>query len=1678
MSTFITKRKGEKAVLNTDKILATLQRACLGIPHVDPQVLFEYVVKHIYEGITSKDIETLLITSAETFIERSPEYGYVAAQLFLTKIQKEVIGQSIKDKDVEQHYRQAFKDSIGKGIDAKILDPRMGTTFDLDFLADCLEIGRDNLLDYMGIQVLYERYFTKVGEVRMELPQIFWMRVAMGLSLNEKDPNVAALRLYSNMSNLYAVPSTPTLFHSGFIHSQMASCLTEGSTILTSDGLKNIEDVSINDYVLTENGEYNRVQATQKRIHDDNILKFNIVGIGIDSSILSVTPEHPVKAIRRDDVKCCRTTGLCLTKQGDHKNCYPLARQYKDNCRKLTDDFKNIDKFIRADELSPGDYVEITFPTKVHNKRAFVMDFMKDNFTLVDGKVFKLKNDVKRKIVNGLSSQTLPVNNEIVLDGDFGRFIGYYLSQGHISSNVKMTCLTFNSGHDYFIQDAVNIVKSKFGLTASIVVNKDNSTCVEIHSTIVARFLMALVGTGFNTKKLSQFFLESNQEFTKGVLIGVCRGDGCTHEAGLTLQLSNKYLICQLFLLSLKSGLLPTINKGHMPSSATEQPYYIFFANGPSDGFIKEVGKNLDRRDPIKQSFPLTRSFILNGKAYYQIDSITKEQFSGTVYDLQVENDPSFSANLICVHNCYLGTVQDDLRDIFKVVGDNAQMAKYSGGIGTDVTNIRAMGAFINTTKVESQGIVPFLKIMNDTTLAINRSGKRRGAAAVYLENWHYDVEDFIDLKRNTGDERRRTHDLNTALWISDLFIQRVEQNANWTLFSPEEVPDLHHIYGKAFRERYEHYEQLAESGKIRLSRVVKAKALWRKMLTSLFETGGPWTTFKCTSNVRSPQDHVGVIHNSNLCCEILENNSKDEVAVCNLASLNLGSFVSYTIDGEAYVNFTLLEEVIKTTVRGLDNVIDLNFYPIPETKTSNMRHRPIGMGLMGWQDMLFKLKVPFDSPEAIRLADGLMEFISYHAISTSADLSEEKGAYSTFKGSKWDRGIFPIDSLALLETERGEAIDVSRESLIGMDWAALKNKVKQVGMRNSLLMAVAPTACVHEDTLITTDKGLVRIGDLDENGEEWQDIDFSVHQENSVQQATKLYRNGVKPIIELTTKRGQVVKSTFTHKYRVVDENGDYVWKVAKDIQIGDGLVKKLSFDIFDNLEYQTLLDVDYNHQNSIPTTLPLTLDEATAEMLGYYMGDGYLHSRDLGLIVSDEDSDLLQYWEKYYKDAFNREMKIERKPISNVTMAWIHSVKVKKWFEINGFCKEKGNKGEGSASAFVPDQILKSPSSVMKAFIRGFFEAEGTVCCNGAKHKNTTGSFVISCTCVSENIIRTMSIMLDHLGIRSTIGERPPGTLGNRPAFCLTISSLEDAKKFVEEIGFISNRKKEKSQTMSKGDFKYTTRNITIANQALIDDFVAVCRSQGDELDSETVRYLNVIKSQGNLNIAMIRKIDKMIDITSTKLYYYYSNNLEIYPVTQITESQGMTYDISVPVNNTYIANGFISHNTIGNIVGAYPCIEPIYKNIYTKSNRNGEFTIINKYLVGDLRELGLWSDEMLEKIKSANGSIQHIREIPKKLRDLYKEAFEIDAVDQLKLTAVRGKWIDQSQSHNVFLPAGVSGKTLSNVYLTAWRMGLKTTYYLRTLGASQIEKATTVKPQEVQACSIDNPDCESCQ
>jgi ribonucleoside-diphosphate reductase alpha chain len=468
-----------------------------------------------------------------------------------------------------------------------------------------------------------------------------------------------------------------------------------------------------------------------------------------------------------------------------------------------------------------------------------------------------------------------------------------------------------------------------------------------------------------------------------------------------------------------------------------------------------------------KQRIELPQAFFMRVAMGLSLDEIDREARAIEFYEIMSSFDfmsstPTlFNAGTLRsqLSSCYLTTVADDLGGIYDAIKENALLSKFAGGLGNDWTPVRALGAHIKGTNGESQGVVPFLKVVNDTAVAVNQGGKRKGAVCAYLETWHLDMEEFLELRKNTGDDRRRTHDMNTSNWIPDLFMRRVMEKGSWTLFSPSDVPDLHDKFGIEFEKAYTAYEAKAERGEIKPSRKLQAIDMWRKMLSMLFETGHPWITFKDACNVRSPQQHCGVVHSSNLCTEITLNTSDTETAVCNLGSVNLVRHLKDGPDGTKVLDHDKLKKTIKTAMRMLDNVIDINYYAVKKARDSNMRHRPVGLGLMGFQDCLYELRTPYASQAAVEFADTSMEAICYYAYWASTELAKERGKYASYKGSLWDQGILPLDTLDMLAKERGGYIEVDRSSTL--DWDKLRNKIAIDGMRNSNCVAIAPTATI-----------------------------------------------------------------------------------------------------------------------------------------------------------------------------------------------------------------------------------------------------------------------------------------------------------------------------------------------------------------------------------------------------------------------------------------------------------------------------------------------------------------------------------------------------------------------------------------------------------------------------------------
>jgi len=1028
----------------------------------------------IYDQISQKDLDSTIILNSKTLIEKDADFAKFAGRIQLTYIYEEVLGWDILRDGVAKLkacHQRAFRKYIEHGIAIKRLNPRL-LEYDIARVAGALDPSSDLEFDFLGVQTLYDRYLIvdKVSKPsrRIETPQFFWMRVSMGLFLDEKgDRESKAVGLYDLYKTRRFCSSTPTLFNSGTLHSQLSSCFPGDTPVVTSLGMRNIADIRVGDQVLAQDGEFRRVLGARAKANERRLVDVSLSAMLGGRSWIRPTEDHLLFAIPGEEVARIgqRASGgqsAWVDHRGHREQSYTARNQYSAVCDRVSEiDSMRKASWVPAGELRKGDFVEMLFPRVERALDLRPADYLKE-IPLVekDGLLYELRQDGKRYDEPTAIKQGRPIRASIPLDGNFLRLAGYFLSEGHCQGTGSVF-FTFGKTEADCISDAADLCERVFGLTPSLQKGRGAATCVVVHSKLATLFMRALFGTGVDRKQLPQCVVEAPSDALEDLLVGVFRGDACAvARTQLSLQLSNKDLILQLFQVALKIGILPIVQKASMAQGANVQPYVLVITPSDAPKLAFRVGNGTDIFDfQGEDARWKNRRFFIEGRAFYRIDSVEFSSFAGDVYDIQVEGNPSFSAAGVCAHNCYLYYVDDSIEGIFqRGIAENAYLSKWAGGLGGSWTAVRGTGAYIGGTNGESQGVIPFLKLHNDQLVAVNQGGKRRGSGCAYLESWHNDIFEFLELRKNTGDDRRRTHDMNTANWIPDLFMKRMEARGTWTLFRANEVPDLHEAYGRKFEELYLNYEKLSEEGKVH-GHKIDALDLWKKMLSMIFETGHPWITFKDPCNVRSPQDHVGVVHSSNLCTEITLNTSKDETAVCNLGSVILETH----LNPDSSLDHRKLRETIRMAVRALDNVIDINFYPTEAAQRSNMRHRPIGLGVMGLANTLYLKGVAFASPEAVEFNDEAMEAIAYYAYEASSDLAAERGTYSSYKGSKWDRGLLPPDTVDLLEKERGLPIQVTRGSL--MDWTPLRAKIAAQGMRNSNVLAIAPTATISNIT-------------------------------------------------------------------------------------------------------------------------------------------------------------------------------------------------------------------------------------------------------------------------------------------------------------------------------------------------------------------------------------------------------------------------------------------------------------------------------------------------------------------------------------------------------------------------------------------------------------------------------------
>jgi len=998
-----------KMIINEIMLRSKLTYASRGLENlVSVNELLETAITQYYVGMKEQEVDLANIFAAKSKIEKEPAYSQVASRLLLDVLYRETTGLPASDSTLPKAHKQYFKKYIKQAISYDRISPKL-LDFDLDELAGAMDLGRDDIFTYLGLQTLYDRYFIHQEQRRLETPQIFWMRVAMGLALNEgEQKNKRAIEFYNVLSQFLFTSSTPTLFNSGTLHSQLSSCYL--STVM--DDLHHIFKVVADDAQLSKwaggiGNDWTNVRATGARIKGTNGTSQGVI------PFLKVANDTAV-AVNQ----CFAPDTRIFTKEGikpiSNVTIGDLVLGISGTYREVTQTFiyNQKDPMISIDIKHSIDPVQVTTAHPFYAIQGVPMEQANQRTLdwLAKGKVKTAWVEANQLKVGDYVAQVIP--KEVVVVPEFteedAHLYGILLGDGHLSKEGSQWGVSGNpqvDTHLEFIRHYLNERGIHFWET------KRGDTYIQIHWAS---------GRGAVQDATNGRFVSAGAPTLPFEYDDLYNNEKCKSISPRFAHLPKAQTLAML------QGLLET--DGNVSRNKE-----ITFCN-TSLALIEGV-----RYQCLRLGIPTAGNCRIreNNHTAHRSDGSTAE-FTGTTisYDLRIPAIKELAEKVGCEPITKHNWLETD------------------GFIWSRVIGIDNTPHTIAVCDLVVEGDESY---MTTAGLAHN-GGKRKGAMCAYLETWHLDIEDFLELRKNTGDERRRTHDMNTANWIPDLFMKRVREGGMWTLFSPSDVPDLHDLYGSAFEKRYCHYEKMVEEGKLKLHKKIEALQLWRKMLSMLFETGHPWITFKDPSNIRSPQDHVGVVHSSNLCTEILLNSSSEETAVCNLGSINLAKHVT-----EKGIDEKLLASTVKTAVRMLDNVIDLNFYPTIEAKTSNSRHRPIGLGFMGFQDALYVQNISYASHAAVEFADKSMEMISYYAILGSAELAQEKGTYQSYKGSKWDRGYLPIDTIELLEKERGVKVDVDRGGQL--NWAPVRAAVKKHGMRNSNTMAIAPTATIANIT-------------------------------------------------------------------------------------------------------------------------------------------------------------------------------------------------------------------------------------------------------------------------------------------------------------------------------------------------------------------------------------------------------------------------------------------------------------------------------------------------------------------------------------------------------------------------------------------------------------------------------------
>ncbi|MDD2609646.1 MAG: ribonucleoside-diphosphate reductase subunit alpha [Giesbergeria sp.] len=1004
----VLQQDGALVALDMQGLQRLMADACTGLPpEVQPEPIVQETLRNLYDGVPLEEVYKAAILAARTLIEQHPDYTYATARLLLHTMTREVLGREVALADMANAYADYFPSFIQKGVAEQLLNPEL-LQFDLPRLAAALQPTRDLQFDYLGLQTLYDRYFLHVRKQRIELPQAFFMRVAMGLALQESDREARAIEFYEVLSRFDFMSSTPTLFNSGTLRSQLSSCYL--TTV--PDDLGGIyesikENALLSKFAGGLGNDWTRVRALGSHIQGTNgesqgVVPFlkvvNDTAVAVnqcfapDTLVYTATGPRPLRDIHAGD--------LVLGHSGQYR-AVTQRMVYNQTDPMVAIEVKHAIEPLEVTDAHPFWAIQGVPLGQANARTEAWLDKGKITARWVDSGQLQTGDYIGFAI----PTEVVPVQG---LDEDDARLYGILLGDGHLSKEGQQWGVSGNPQRDTHLAFVRHYLEARgfhYWETAR------GSTYVQIHWAAGQGALRdgttgRMVGAGAPTLPFTHDDLYDAQ-----------------HQKRIAPRLSHLPTTQTLALLQ---GLLET-------DGCVARGKELTFTSA-SEPLAHGVRYQLLRLGVPVSGQKRTRQHHHTG----QRSDGSQAVFDGssTSIDLRIPAIPALAERVGC-----------------QAVGKRNWLVRD----GVLFSRVRAV------RPITPKPLVVDLKVDVDASyqtvagLAHN-GGKRKGAVCTYLETWHLDIEEFLELRKNTGDDRRRTHDMNTANWIPDLFMKRVMEKGRWTLFSPSDVPDLHELFGAEFERAYVAYEAQADRGEIPHHRVLPATDLWRKMLTMLFETGHPWITFKDACNVRSPQQHVGVIHSSNLCTEVTLNTSDTETAVCNLGSVNLAQHLKDGPHGKE-LDHDKLQRTIRTAMRMLDNVIDINYYAVPKARESNLRHRPVGLGLMGFQDALYALRLPYASMPAVEFADRSMEAICYYAYWASTELAAERGRYSSYDGSLWSRGILPKDSIDLLAQARGAYVEVERSQTL--DWDALRAKIARDGMRNSNCVAIAPTATI-----------------------------------------------------------------------------------------------------------------------------------------------------------------------------------------------------------------------------------------------------------------------------------------------------------------------------------------------------------------------------------------------------------------------------------------------------------------------------------------------------------------------------------------------------------------------------------------------------------------------------------------